>query len=521
MIGYSASNYLSLYTSTMGWSIYNEIINILAATGIIYIPFISLLVNALIESRKREDADQHMSMAMNAVWLKIFIIILVVVPIFEISASKIKFTKYSCSSQLVKTSSDTYLNGDTTSYSNTTAGKQILLNAQSIKVPFWWLLWNNVFHGIGAASSASLPCKANIRTLANDIDAIAISDPILRSETSEFHKACWRPAISEYYRKKPAAPSSIEDIATDISWAGSQFFLQTTGYYDFYRAKFPLKSFAYDEARDGMIVAAKYAEGGYPHCKEWWSDSSNGLRKRLVAEFPLDTIDQISVYFTNPAGSFPSNLTSAREQVENTVLREKMTSDKALQGSLSDISSIYTGDDQFGAQIIQDAFTSIGLAYKSAGHYTEMRLVKQLAPVVQSIVILTFIVLLPFMILIGNYQTDSVVALTMFYFSVAMWPFLFDFADWIDAFLIEGTVFGVNETKTEFAGISHILRQTNFMWAIDFLTSALYIALPILLTTLMNMAGSHMGKEMAQSLEGWTSASSGAARAGANKSMKQ
>ncbi|MQH94242.1 conjugal transfer protein TraG, partial [Escherichia coli] len=67
---------------------------------------------------------------------------------------------------------------------------------------------------------------------------------------------------------------------SDISWIGSSTFMQ--GDYGTLQSKMPRAAFPWNSARDSGRPDT--GRGGYPTCREWWSDSSVGLKKRVTEE---------------------------------------------------------------------------------------------------------------------------------------------------------------------------------------------------------------------------------------------
>lgn len=69
----------------------------------------------------------------------------------------------------------------------------------------------------------------------------------------------------------------------DVTWIGSRFFLDTAGFYDTYRSRGPRDAWPYDDTRDAGLAEVSTG-GGYPTCRQWWADSGDGLRDRLLAQ---------------------------------------------------------------------------------------------------------------------------------------------------------------------------------------------------------------------------------------------
>ena len=49
---------LELYTTLFGWLFYNSIWDVLVATGIVFLPFLGILLDTIIRSYAGEDAEE-------------------------------------------------------------------------------------------------------------------------------------------------------------------------------------------------------------------------------------------------------------------------------------------------------------------------------------------------------------------------------------------------------------------------------------------------------------------------------
>src|SRR5690606_10034571 len=78
-------------------------------------------------------------------------------------------------------------------------------------------------------------------------------------------------------------PSLNDEEMYDVTWIGSRFFLDTADFYDSYRSHAPRAAWPYSDSRDAGLAEVA-SGGGYPSCREWWLDSGDGLRDRLLAE---------------------------------------------------------------------------------------------------------------------------------------------------------------------------------------------------------------------------------------------
>jgi hypothetical protein len=89
--------------------------------------------------------------------------------------------------------------------------------------------------------------------------------------------------------RQPDLGSAANNLETlqDLSWTGSRYFLETPGYYDTNYSKTPRAAWPYNATRDAGLPEVS-GGGGYPTCKQWWSDSGIGLRDRILGQIDPD-----------------------------------------------------------------------------------------------------------------------------------------------------------------------------------------------------------------------------------------
>lgn len=137
----------------------------------------------------------------------------------------------------------------------------------------------------GSASPSCIswrvPCGGKIRQIRFEVQHSQLRDPILIQELQDFSDSCYSRA---YYRLKITNQSLTDKTINSVSWIGSDYFLNTEGYYDTYTSKQPRRAWPWNEKRDAGY--SNTGDGGYPTCKEWWSDPKKGLKDRVLASLP-------------------------------------------------------------------------------------------------------------------------------------------------------------------------------------------------------------------------------------------
>src|SRR3546814_19212921 len=60
-----------------------------------------------------------------------------------------------------------------------------------------------------------------------------------------------------------------------------------------YRSSTPRDAWPYESNRDAGLAQVP-SGGGYPTCRQWWSDGSNGLRARLLSQVDSSLLNRVA-----------------------------------------------------------------------------------------------------------------------------------------------------------------------------------------------------------------------------------
>jgi hypothetical protein len=273
----SVTGYLALYTTLLGWQQYQNLWNIAAGTGLIYLPFIGIVLSTTVQpftSMGAKDAAQIAVRRMTIQVMAAFMIILfAALPSVSLDPTVLHYQP------LCQDNSQDATPGHTgTTYDNS------FPVATGVKVPIFWYLVMAFGNGVTEAASAGLPCAPlDFRELHNQLNLAKVQDAQLKQEVNDFYNDCYLPAYSAYMSKQlsPAQQSAIQQSLQqngqdDVGWLGSQTFLTISGLYDAHNASKPTDGFAFDPERDqaeGQV--SNHSQWGNPDCKSWWSDADN------------------------------------------------------------------------------------------------------------------------------------------------------------------------------------------------------------------------------------------------------
>ncbi|WP_191833328.1 conjugal transfer protein TraG N-terminal domain-containing protein [Pseudomonas fluorescens] len=456
------TDYLEFYLTLVSWVVHNGIWSVLVASGVFAIPFLAIIIQEWLRARA-EGADEGNKGALSAVRIesRIFVAIVVIlfagVPFIDVDFNTLRFDRNrSAQCQVnVPLPSET---GWSRSFST--------LNNQSARVPIWWAFMHTISRAVTGASVAAIPCGADLRQIRMEVDATRIDDPLLAQEVADFTHQCYGPARAKLFMNRP---NLSDEQMHDVTWIGSNYLLNTTGYYDTYRAQKPREGWAYDSTRDAGLAEVP-SGAGYPTCNQWWSDGTNGLRARLIG--------QVDPVLLTRIGGWAGFL--SQEQVNDSVIRTIAAprQQKLNQGT------VYT---DYGGQIEMTvpniatrAVSDVGLAVGSIAFFPAMDAVRQALPMVLALLKMALVVCIPLVLVIGTYDLKTVVTLSIVQFALFFVDFWFQLSRWIDSTILDalyGWGFGWNRPHTNFDPLIG-LNNTFGDMIVSFVMATMFLALP-------------------------------------------
>jgi len=293
----SVTSYLALYTTLLGWQQYNNLWQIASGTGLIYLPFIGLILKSAMGpflSMGAKDAAQISVRRLTiTVLTALFVIAFAAVPAVPLEPKVLHYEPL-CSFNHEK--QDATPGNTGTTYDNA------FKVPTGVKVPILWYFVMAFSNGITHAANVGLPCSPiDFRGLHAQLDTAKIQDPELKQEVTQFYNDCYTPAYSTYLsgQLSPQQQNQIQQSLEkngkdDTGWLGSQTLLNISGLYDSQRATHPVKDFDFDPNRDieeGQVP--NHSIWGRPDCKTWWSDPQNGLSAKLKNTLPPSLLSSL------------------------------------------------------------------------------------------------------------------------------------------------------------------------------------------------------------------------------------
>lgn len=476
------NDYLEYYLTLVGWLVGNGIWDVLMDSGLFALPIFAILLQEWLKARD-EGADEGNKGLLaatrieNRLWLATAVIMFAGVPFIELNLTTLQFDdsrSQQCQYQ-VPAPEDTGWGRSFTS-----------LNNQSARVPVWWWFVHSMSKAVTGAAVAAIPCGTDLRQMRMQVNTTRLHDPVLAQEVADFTNDCYGYSRAKLFMSRPTLS---DEQTNDINWIGSRYFNQQSGYYDTYHAKTPRAEWPYDPVRDMGLAEVSHG-GGYPTCNQWWADSDQGLRARLLTQVDVTLLDR----FVRWASSMP------QDEVNDAIIRQlvspssqHMTQGKVytdyggqVGGSLFNVMSRVTGD--------------VGLAVGTIAYFPAMDVVRQALPMVMAALKMALVICMPLLLIFSTYDLKAAVTVSVVQFSMIFVDFWFQLARWIDTTILDA-LYGWDSPHSSLNPLMG-LNNTAADMLLNYVMAALFIILPSFWMTSLTWAGIQAGSALRGLAEG-------------------
>ncbi|HCI4032398.1 MULTISPECIES: conjugal transfer protein TraG N-terminal domain-containing protein [Pseudomonas] len=471
------TDYLEYYLTLVAWIVHNGIWSVLVSSGVFAIPFIAIIIQEWLKART-EGADEGnkgvlSSMRIeNRIWVAIVVLMFAGIPFIDIDLGTIKYDQARSAQCQVNIPQPTDT-GWSQSFST--------LNNQSAKVPVWWAFMHALSRAVTGASVAAIPCGTDLRQMRMEINATRIADPVLAQDVADFTHDCYGPARAKLFMSRPELD---EAQVHDVTWIGSSYFVNTNGFYDTYHAKTPRDGWPYDSNRDAGLAQVP-SGAGYPTCHQWWSDGSNGLRTRLLAQVDPSLLNRMAGW----AGFM------SRSEVDDSVIRA-IASPRQQKLNQGTVYTDYGGQiDKTLPNIVTRTAGDVGLAVGAIPAFPAMDVVRQALPMVLSLLKMALVICIPLVLLMGTYDLKTVVTVSVVQFALFFVDFWFQLARWIDSTILDalyGSGWGWNRPVTNFDPVMGLNNAFGDL-LLNFVMGTMFLVLPAFWMTALGWAGFQAG----------------------------
>ena len=268
----SVDSYLELFTALFGWAFYGIVWDVLVATGIVYLPFLGILIDNWREPAEGGEFGHASGLSLRRMELEMFMALLVVVlagqpgPFTPLDAGTLSYTPPATAADPAPAAATV------AAPQSTFGGSGFTGSAATVNVPVWWYTVIALSSGVNHAIVEGLPTVSDLRAFEQQARLATIADPRLRQEVSDFFSQCYIPARSRYQARRPDTPAVgsllLVHGADDPDWMGSHVYRDIPGYYDSLRPTAPVSGWAFSAARDTEYDPAAPPQWGRPFCKQ-------------------------------------------------------------------------------------------------------------------------------------------------------------------------------------------------------------------------------------------------------------
>ncbi|GKT02092.1 hypothetical protein AVKW3434_21905 [Acidovorax sp. SUPP3434] len=253
---------------------------------------------------------------------------------------------------------------------------------------------------------------------------------------------------------------------------------------DAYRSSTPRDGWPYDSNRDAGLAQVA-SGGGYPTCRQWWADGSNGLRARLLGQVDPSLLNRLAGW----AGFL------SRAEVDDSVIRAIASprQQKLNQGS---VYTDYGGQiDKTLPNIVTRATGDVGMAVGAIAAFPAMDVARQALPMALALLKMALVICIPLVLVVGTYDLKTVVTVSVVQFALFFVDFWFQLARWIDSTILDalyGWGFGWNRPHTNFDPLVGLNNAFGDM-LLNFVTGTMFLVLPTFWVAALGWVGVKAG----------------------------
>ena len=498
----SVDSYLELFTTMYGWAFAAIIRDVLVATGVVYLPFIMLVVSTWMEAHQSasvEGADAGWMIRKMEIEIGSAIFVLAMcfttIPLLTVSQVSLNYTPDKTQLEPAPT---TVTGGSPGSTYGTAFGSV----PGTVEVPPWWFTIMGLSSGFNQAITTGIGSNVSgFRQLEEMARLATIEDPVLRGQLQRFAKECWVPARSKYLASTTPLGVGAGALSTygetDPEWIGSHVFQDEPGYYDTMAATSEVSGFAVDPVQDADVAgSAQPPDNGRPTCNQWWTKLKNDTVAKLTLTGGVTFASKVTALVTAPGGDIDDSmvrLAIAKHPPNFLSVDDALGADKS--GSIS--------------QTIWNGLGVIGIGWDSTKAQASKMPTILFGLMAQPLVLMAIYMFLPLIVVFSRYSLQVMFLGALAIFTVKFWAAMWFIARWLDDALIKGMYPDAGTLLGQFLqnSVDGVLKRV----VLNTLLVGLYVGLPLVWTGMMSWAGMMIMRSVADVQE---SAMSGGADAG-------
>lgn len=533
---------LDVYFVSLALYAYQVIWGIIVGSGIIYVPFIIVIIGTLRDiaesSKNFADSGFMMKRLEAKIYPMVLAIPLVIAPIAPLdlagSTQYSKVCKIDSSINVVdRTTAEA--NKETVESDRLASGIQLPargvlmeMAGESLQIPFLLKIVMSLGTGASVGAVDKLPCGVNLSAVSDTFSSTKIPDNALKVELKEFMSQCYEPAKKKAYKDKDVGMVWIENSHSEEQpWPGYGGFLNSTYYgnvgEDFYsKSLIPGFQAAKTNKNIPKWIESQKAEqngsidcssgnclhqlGGFPSCYEWWSGIGAGysgvsisnedvsLKKRLKDNLKSNNTELLASAISR---FYPS---MGLSELDENVFRMSYFNQDVMQQISNAETTDYAMDDSQNTAMayLSRALGTIGTVGSAISQFAGASMIQMAAPIGKGLALMVVICMLPLAYVVAKMEWKFIIAVHFFIASILLWPFLWELAILAQQSFIEEVM------ENGQLGVLDFVNNPNMKLISLYLTDALFLIFPTLLTGLLTSAGMTVGTQL-QSLSGMES----------------
>lgn len=491
--------YLSLFTTGFGWYYSGILWQILAGTGLIFLPIIGIVIDHVISVRSQGsllniDADRGLA-GLEVQFVTVLLVLLIAaVPTSLTVFSPTNDLQYTEPAGIFIDNARSLTPGDANSaYATGEELAAVPVTVGQISIPAWWYAVMKVSGGISHALSSSVTNSGEgYRAMKQVADTASISDPDLRNEINVMFTDCYAKALNLHQRDSSAEdtatrpntdlPPQHEDIGDiDVHWIGSKYL------YDKYYAGIhsrPVRGFNYNNAVDTQYDGDPGF--GHPNCAALWRSIEQKIITISVEDGTLGIIGRARAQgvgnWSDPSAEFRREV--AQMYIHNTPKNVTLTADR--------IHALKNQGDGFISNLsgrVGEAVASIGLLKASIVMELAVSGLISALVTVQAYLLMMLYIFIPVGMLVSRYSIGYLMSMGLLIFSIHMWPTIWTFAAWLDNHIAAALFGGQSAASTFWDGGA---KELNKRIIHSLSVMVLYLSGPAVISWVLASAGSRV-----------------------------
>lgn len=479
------NSYAEIFTTVIGWHLFNVVWDVLVSTGIVYLPFLGMLYEhwrtAFVDGEEAGGAGAGLRALEIDLFIGLMVMLLACMP-SSLTALNRASVFYAPPATTANPSPVTA----TGATPDSTFGTTLAATPGTVNVPVWWYSVMAVSAGVNTAIiSGSGLTLDDLRKVVEASRLASLDDPHVRSDVQRFYNECYVPARTKYFGVPPTNTTAAllnTYGADDPEWMGSHVLREDPSLYPVMYAEREVPGWPFDGGRDrdqaGGPVTPTW---GRPSCKEWWEGGAiPGLRQQIV-----DAAGATSK-LNSLVATFGASLTAERRA--DLVARQVL--DKTRLTVIPD--AYVPANTNFVKETASSSAVMIGGFITTFFTWLSVSVMKPSLPFIQCLLLLGIYMLLPLVMVISRYSLVTMIQAALAIFTVKMWSVLWFVADFLDDKLALAIYPDADSALSAMTSFFKIGDSTKAM-LLNLVVMAMYLALPALWSGLMMMVGVRIG----------------------------